>query len=108
MNLNVEDMLTLFLGLLGILFASTYLKYNTKYLFGPERTDNLFLRAVILLVFSVLLVLCVNSFGRVLEVLGYSDPTYLLSKIRRALYIVALIFMGFSLIMLSIVTKPSK
>lgn len=106
--MNVEDMLTLFLGLLVITFAATYLKYNVKHLFGPDRTDNVFLRAVILLVFSILLIMCVNSFGRVLEVLGYSDPVYLLSKVRRALYIVALIFTTFSLIMLSIVTKPSK
>lgn len=108
MNLNVEDMLTLFLVMLGIVFSATYLKYNSKYLFGSMRTDNLFLRGVILLVFSVLILLCINGFGRVLEVLGYSDPVYLLSKIRRALYIVALIFTTFSLIMLSIVTKPSK
>lgn len=108
MNLNVEDMLTLFFAALAIVFYGTYLRWNLPYILGKKRTDNVFLRAVYLTIASIVLIFLVNSFGRVLEVLGYSSPEWMLSKIRRVLYIVALVFSTYAGMLLCIVTKPGK
>ncbi|MEW4371762.1 hypothetical protein [Paenibacillus kandeliae] len=106
--MSVEDMLTLFLVFMGIIFAATYAKYNLKYLIGVNKTDNVFLRGVIQLILALLIMLATLSFGRILEVMGYADPVFLVSKVRRSLYIVSLIYIVYALIMLCITTKPNK
>lgn len=106
--MNVEDMLTLFFAVLAIVCFVTYLKWNIKYIIGRQRTENVFLRAVYLVVLSLTIILVVNSFGRVLEVMGYSSPEWYVSQIRRALYIAALAFSTYAGMLLCIVTKPNK
>ncbi|CAJ1315893.1 hypothetical protein [Paenibacillus nuruki] len=102
MNLNVEDMLTLFFALLAITCFITYIRRNFT------STTNKFERAVLLIVVTFTLILMTNSFGRILEVLGYGEAGWLLSKIRRIIYIIALVFSSQAGIVLCTIKKHHK
>lgn len=99
MNLNVEDMLTLFFALLAITCFATYIRRNLLV------SNNRFERAVLLIIVSFILILMTNSFGRILEVLGYAESEWLLSKLRRIIYILTLIFSSYAGIILYGVKK---
>lgn len=67
--------------------------------------NNRFERAVLLIIVAFTLILMTNSSGRILEVLGYAESEWLLSKIRRIVYIGVLVFSSYLSIMLCIFFK---